>query len=89
MEKKGKTGLDIDREYVEKIKPRAMLKGTPTEAIRTWAVLAHPVMELMGPSPFGFDGDRYLWLHYDALEKLYDMCDAIDAMFEEGRQAND
>lgn len=74
------TCLDVDKAYVERIEPR-ITRGTPTEDIRRWSVMAHSVMELTGPSPFGMDGNFDLWLHEKSLTKLLDMCDSIDAFF--------
>ena len=71
---------DVDEVYTEKIKPR-LIKGTPTEDIRRWSVLAHSVMELTGPSTFGVDGNVSLWLHENSLTQLLDMCDIVDEQF--------
>lgn len=59
MKDKHKEKIDVDKVYREKIQPR-LVKGTPTQDIRKWSVLAHSVMELTGPCPFGENGDVYL-----------------------------
>lgn len=72
---------DVDNAYEEMIRSRIFKEGSPTQAIREWSVLAHSVMELTGPMPFGEDGNVELWLHEKSLAKLLDMCDAVDEKF--------
>lgn len=78
---------DVDTAYDERIRPRVELEDVPTREIREWSVLAHSVMELTGPAPFGEDGNVSLWLHEKSLTRLFDMCDAVDKKFAEVEQA--
>lgn len=80
------TDTDVDKVYIKRIKPR-LIRGTPTEDIRRWSVLAHSVMEVTGPSLFGEDGNVLLWLHKKSLTQLLDMCDTVDERFSEVGQA--
>ena len=78
---------DVDTVYRERIMPRVELEDVPTREIREWSVLAHSVMEVTGPSPFGMDGSVFLWLHDSSVAQLLDMCDVIDEEFSEVERA--